>query len=124
MQAQFDKVRDVLRALLAYNAEQGAKVADHGATVYYSARFYIVVAIGLAALLCAACGLLIVATVSRPITRMTSAMRQLADHHLTAQIEGVGQTNEIGRMAEAVQVFKDNMARADALAANARPSSG
>ncbi len=46
--------------------------------------------------------------VTRPIVRMTGAMRALADGDLDAEVPARGQTDEIGQMAEAVQVFKDN----------------
>ena len=48
---------------------------------------------------------------------MTRAMRQLADHDLSAKVPGIGRGDEIGGMAAAVQVFKDSMIRADTLAA-------
>lgn len=46
--------------------------------------------------------------VSRPLSRMEGAMRRLADGDLTAEIPFVGRADEIGSMAAAVQVFKDN----------------
>ncbi len=55
--------------------------------------------------------------VSGPIVGMTTAMTKLAGGDKTVEIPGVGRTDEIGNMAAAVQVFKENMARADALAA-------
>ncbi|MDR3436081.1 methyl-accepting chemotaxis protein [Telmatospirillum sp.] len=53
--------------------------------------------------------------VSAPIQEMTGAMRRLADHDLTVAIPGIGRADEIGAMATAVQVFKDNAVRADQL---------
>ncbi|WP_158240652.1 methyl-accepting chemotaxis protein [Telmatospirillum siberiense] len=55
--------------------------------------------------------------VSLPIQSMTGAMRRLADHDLQVDIPGVGRADEIGAMAGAVQVFKENALRADRLAA-------
>ncbi len=55
--------------------------------------------------------------IARPITAMTDAMRRLAERDMTAEIPGVGRGDEIGAMASAVQVFKENMIRADRLAA-------
>jgi methyl-accepting chemotaxis protein len=113
----FNKYQDDLNALVQFNVRGGTAEANHGAAVYESSRVLIIVAVSIAAVLCLLCGAMMVVTVSRPIGRMTAAMRRLADHDLAVEIEGVGQTNEIGRMAEAVQVFKDNMIRADELAA-------
>ncbi|KQT55193.1 MULTISPECIES: methyl-accepting chemotaxis protein [unclassified Aureimonas] len=51
-------------------------------------------------------------SIANPIGRMTTAMRRLADHDLATDIPGTGRADEIGRMAEAVQVFKDNALKA------------
>jgi methyl-accepting chemotaxis protein len=55
--------------------------------------------------------------IATPVIRMTEAMKRLADKDLSTEIPAVGDRNEIGEMARAVQVFKENMARADRLAA-------
>jgi methyl-accepting chemotaxis protein len=46
--------------------------------------------------------------VAGPVTRMTAAMKELADGNRDAIIPGLGYRDEIGSMAEAVQVFKNN----------------
>ena len=46
--------------------------------------------------------------ITRPIRAMTSFMRRLADGDTSADVPGLGRGDEIGGMAEAVQVFKDN----------------
>jgi len=53
--------------------------------------------------------------VIRPLGVMTRAMRTLADGDLQAMVPGVGRQDEIGSMAEAVQVFKANGIEADRL---------
>jgi len=113
----FNKFQDSLKALVDFNVHGGTDAANRGSATYDSARVLIIVAVAFASALCLMCGFTIVVTVSRPIGRMTGAMRKLADHDLTVQIEGIGQKDEIGQMAGAVQVFKDNMVRADELAA-------
>ncbi|WP_316980308.1 methyl-accepting chemotaxis protein [Shumkonia mesophila] len=45
---------------------------------------------------------------SAPIRLMTAAMGQLAEGDLEVAIPAAGRADEIGRMAKAVQVFKDN----------------
>ncbi len=47
-------------------------------------------------------------SVSQPLTAMTKAMKELADGHLDGALPALGRTDEMGRMAEAVQVFRDN----------------
>ncbi len=46
--------------------------------------------------------------VSKPISRMTGAMESLAKGDLSAEVPAVGQRDEVGDMAAAVQVFKEN----------------
>ncbi len=99
------------------NLRGGRLAADNGAAIFDLARYLIVGAIALAAALCVIAALTIVASVSRPIAAMTEAMRRLAKHDFTAAIAGIGRKDEIGTMAEAVQVFKDSMIEGERLAA-------
>ena len=117
---QYQKIRALVLEDIELNAREGTKAADHGAQVYAEARFLILAALALAAALCAAAGYFIVSGVSKPILRMTDSMGKLAAHDLSVAIDGVGRKDEIGRMADAVQVFKDRMIEADRLAAEQR----
>jgi methyl-accepting chemotaxis protein len=45
---------------------------------------------------------------SRPIALLTTAMRELAEGNIDTEVPGVGSKDEIGEMAGAVQVFKEN----------------
>jgi len=54
--------------------------------------------------------------IGRPVVGMTRAMRALANGDQTTEVPGVGRGDEIGDMANAVQVFKDSMIKADRLA--------
>lgn len=49
----------------------------------------------------------------RPLRRMTEAMHRLSTGDFAVLIPGIGQADEVGEMATAVQVFKDNMIAAD-----------
>ncbi|GEP10492.1 methyl-accepting chemotaxis protein [Methylobacterium gnaphalii] len=53
--------------------------------------------------------------ISRPIAGMTGAMGRLAEGRLETEVPGIGRQNEIGEMAAAVQVFKENLIRTRAL---------
>jgi methyl-accepting chemotaxis protein len=55
--------------------------------------------------------------VSMPIRTLTIAMRRLAAHDLAAELSGADRVDEIGDMSRAVEVFKENMIKADRLAA-------
>ncbi|NKB60216.1 MAG: HAMP domain-containing protein [Alphaproteobacteria bacterium] len=51
---------------------------------------------------------LIISSITKPMSAMTSAMRNLADGDLTIEVPALDKQDEIGNMAGAVQIFKDN----------------
>jgi methyl-accepting chemotaxis protein len=51
--------------------------------------------------------------VTRPVTRMTAVMKELAGGHLDIQIPSAGRKDEIGSMAQAVEVFRHNAVEAE-----------
>jgi len=109
--------RDAIEADTALNAREGQRAADLGATLGDSARVWIFVVLGIAGALCLATGWAMVRNVSQPITLMTAAMRRLAAKDMAVEIPGAERGDEIGAMAGAVQVFKQNLVEADRLAA-------
>jgi methyl-accepting chemotaxis protein len=56
-------------------------------------------------------------SITRPIVNMVHVLQKLAAHDTTAEITGTTRRDEIGEMAKAAQVFKDNMFDADRLRA-------
>jgi len=58
--------------------------------------------------------------IARPITQVTSVMRELADGRIDIAIPHIGRRDEIGAMANAVKVFKDNKIQANQLASERR----
>ena len=56
-------------------------------------------------------------SITRPIGRLAAAMRGLADGRLELDVPDRARRDEIGGMAQAVQVFKDNMILANRLTA-------
>lgn len=47
-------------------------------------------------------------SIAKPVTEMTQTMARLADGDLTVEVPAQGQKDEIGEMAAAVRVFRDN----------------
>ncbi len=73
-------------------------------------------AVGLAVLLAGIAAMWLVSrSISQPIAAMTSAMKRLADGEFQVDVPGTGRPDEIGSMAEAVQVFKENGLKAKRL---------
>lgn len=54
-------------------------------------------------------GILTARSIVRPITSMTGAMEKLAHGDKSVEIPAVGRADEVGEMASAVAVFKENM---------------
>ncbi len=85
----------------------GAYVDDMNAQVWASAQRSLIAA-GLVLLLTLAVSMFVARGVTTPLQRITAAMKQLAGGKLDVEVPGVGRHDEIGEMAEAVQVFKSN----------------
>lgn len=58
--------------------------------------------------------------ISNPIATMTSAMRKLADGHNETDVPHRGNRDEIGEMARALQIFKENAIERQRLEADAK----
>jgi methyl-accepting chemotaxis protein len=76
---------------------------------------WVLLAGGLA--LAAAIGFFTMRSIVPPIRRMTGAMAELAAGDTTVAVPGTTRKDELGEMAGAVQVFKDNMIEAERLRA-------
>jgi methyl-accepting chemotaxis protein len=107
--------RTALQEDLTFNLHGGQDAADRGDALGRSAHLWILVVLGAMGLLCVAIGGALIRGISTPIFQMTGAMRQLSERNLAIAIPGVGRGDELGAMATAVQVFKDNMITADRL---------
>ena len=55
-----------------------------------------------------AVSMLVARGITRPLQRMTGTMKDLAGGKLDVEVPGIGRHDEIGEMAEAVEVFKSN----------------
>jgi methyl-accepting chemotaxis protein len=89
-------------------------------SAWSAARFsFLIALVGLIAVAIASAGLVMMVRrrVCKPIVDLTARMSSLASGDLASDIEGAARGDEIGAMASAVQVFKDNMIKADQLAA-------
>ncbi len=100
--------REALQAAIDLNVRQGTQAADDGAELGASAHRWILVVLALAALLCVGIGWTIVRGISAPIGAMTAAMRRLAEGDTAVEIVGSARRDEIGAMAKAVEVFRQN----------------
>lgn len=79
----------------------------------------VVITVGIGFIVIIVGGVFVYASISRPIQDMTQTMNELASGHLEVAIPGAGRADEIGGMAEAVKVFRDNAVRTRELEASA-----
>jgi methyl-accepting chemotaxis protein len=85
----------------------GANAAEQSGTeLYRSSRYFLMVSIGFSVLFAIATGYFLTRGVARPVNAMTAAMTRLADGDIDVAIPAAGQRDEIGHMADAVLVFK------------------
>ncbi len=117
LRTAMQELRSAIRADLDFQLTGGKAAGDAGAALGKSAHIWILTVLALTAMLCTVVGWSMIRGISAPITSLTASMRRIAGHDLAAEIAGVGRGDEIGAMAGAVQVFKDNMLKADQLTA-------
>lgn len=108
--AQMDELK------LGFKTDQDLLGADTSAAMR-KGLITMVSAAGVALVLGIAAAWLIGTGISRPIGAITRAMTALAHGDKTVEIPGRDQKDEVGDMAQAVLVFKENMIKADELAA-------
>jgi len=109
--AAIDTIFTVLRTMIDW-ADQQSRHAERN------------LALNMLALLSAVCfgasGYLVASLrIAQPIRMMTNTMRRLAEGELAVGITGAGRGDEIGAMAAAVHVFRDEMVHAQKLTAQA-----
>jgi methyl-accepting chemotaxis protein len=117
MLASIDTFRAALEADVTYKVDGGKAAAASGAALGRAASSLILAVVVLMIAGCAAVGWSMVRSISGPISAMTDAMRRLAAKDMSVEIPGAGRGDEIGGMAAAVGVFKENMIGADRLEA-------
>ncbi|KST57251.1 chemotaxis protein [Methylobacterium sp. GXS13] len=107
-------VGSLTEAIKLARSQTDANVAATADTAT-SAKFTALVATAVGLAVAAAAMLFALFGIARPIQRMTGAMGRLAEGDATVAIPGTGRRDEIGAMAAAVQVFKDNLLHTHAL---------
>ncbi|GAA0525252.1 methyl-accepting chemotaxis protein [Rhizomicrobium palustre] len=98
---------------VAFNRAAGIAAGNKGAQTYAIARILILIALIVAASLCVVAAIVLVRGISKPLTTMTEAMSELARGHLQAHVPHADQKDEIGKLAEAMTSFKDQLLEAE-----------
>jgi methyl-accepting chemotaxis protein len=103
--------------LVALNASEAERLSHEANATYRVTLIEVAVTAIAVVVLTLVAGWLLRNAIAQPITAISQAMAVLAEGNKTVVIPGIDRGDEVGGMAQAVQVFKDNMLRADALAA-------
>ncbi|BBF80899.1 HAMP domain-containing methyl-accepting chemotaxis protein [Asticcacaulis excentricus] len=119
MRTQARELRNYIQEARAYQVEAGEKAAAYGMEQGATARTLILIALCVTALCAALIGFLMVRAVSVPIARMSDVMKVLSSGQTEVKVPHLGERNEIGQMAAAVEVFRDGLIRNRALEAEA-----
>jgi methyl-accepting chemotaxis protein len=85
----------------------GVYVDDLSAQAWESTKRSLTAA-GLLLLFMLAASTFVARRITRPLQIMTAAMKEIAGGRLDAEVPGIGRRDEVGEMADAVQVFKSN----------------
>ncbi len=102
------KAEDALAGLTKTASGRSTALSGAASSAFRLSRAVVLIGVGLSALLALVMAWLLTRIMVRPVTQMTSAMNRLSSGDLEAQISGAGRKDEVGAMARAVQVFKDN----------------
>ncbi|MGE5546199.1 MAG: methyl-accepting chemotaxis protein [Solirubrobacterales bacterium] len=105
----FNRVADSLAALTKFNVQAAEAANRHAKEVYTFSRNLMVGAVAVTILMTIGMAIFLITNVSHPVSAMTRVMERLSNNDFAVAIPDTDRTDELGRMAQAVQVFKDKM---------------
>ncbi|WP_245578883.1 methyl-accepting chemotaxis protein [Cucumibacter marinus] len=112
LQGQLDTVYNGMAAeletVIQHAITQGTAASATLSDVTENARLFILGVIGVALVATIVMGLIIGVSIIRPLKRITSTMKTLAQGALDTEVPFVKRRNELGEMARAVEVFRAN----------------
>jgi methyl-accepting chemotaxis protein len=115
--AKFKTVRDAIDAAMDYNSKQGTQAGRNSATTYAHTRSITLVLLVIYALAALAIAWSLMRDIAGPLAAMRAAMTRLAGGDLAISVAGTERSDEIGGMAQAVDIFKQGLAEKARLAA-------
>ncbi len=109
-------VNEKLDRLVEYATEDGYNFRSDSVATAEETKLINVAMVAFGLLAGLATAIVLARSISRPVTEMTVAMTALAGGDMTVEIPAVERKDEIGEMAKAVQVFRDNALETERLA--------
>jgi signal transduction histidine kinase len=104
----YNAASDALGQLTKHGVENAQKAAARVAVAYQEARWLIAIAMVFAAVLVVAALVYISRSISSPLLRLAGYMHRLAANDTDIEIRGTERRDEIGEMAQAAVVFRNN----------------
>ena len=107
-QAAYDAASETLGVLTDRNVAGAREASERSGLVYAQAREHIALTIVLAGLLIAGAMVHVRRSISAPLVDLAERMHRLAASETSIAVQGTGRHDEIGEMARAVLVFRNN----------------
>jgi methyl-accepting chemotaxis protein len=104
----FQAAASAVESDLNFNAVEGKKASDQGDAIYAATRLWMFGIIAAAVVLCLLLAYVIINNISRPIHSLTGAMARLAAGDWNAEVPGADRSDELGQMAQTVEILKTN----------------
>jgi methyl-accepting chemotaxis protein len=113
LKAPFENFQKALDETLAFQVAGANDAGNQGAAAFDTARDWIWRAVGIAAFFSVVIGLMLIRAVCSPLRLMTGTMGELAGGNLEVEIPAAKRKDEIGKLAGAMNAFKDQLAAAE-----------
>jgi two-component system, OmpR family, sensor kinase len=107
-QAAYDAASETLGTLTDRNVASAREASERSGLVYAQARRHIALTIFLAGLLVAGAMVHVTRSISAPLVDLAERMHRLAASETSVEVQGTLRHDEIGEMARAVLVFRNN----------------
>lgn len=104
----FDAAGGKLLELIDINAKGAVEASHRGDGLFVQSRAVIIGTMAASLLLAAGICFALIRSIVRPVTSMATTMNAFAKGDWSAAVPGAGRKDEIGGMAHAVEVFKQN----------------
>ncbi|MBV5266844.1 methyl-accepting chemotaxis protein [Pinisolibacter aquiterrae] len=117
MRAKVTKLDEAVATLLANADTEATQVQSEALADLDSGRMFLWVSTIVGAAAALIISLALGRAISRPIVSITEAMRRVSKGDVGTPVEGLGRRDEIGVMAETLEVFKETLAETERLRA-------
>jgi len=113
MRKSFSTLTKATDQAIKYSVDGATAAGKESHAVFTASRLFVFVAIAIALAFCVGAWFVMGRAVAKPLLDMTDAMGELAKGRLDAHVPHADQTDEIGKLAEAMTSFKNQLAAAE-----------